>query len=78
MQTGLHRNTISKVYRQLEIDGVVGHSWIGIYVRDNVTKEILKNHFTQSKISNPPNEEAKKAIDKLINLDVPYKRQGKY
>ena len=23
MQTGLHRNTISKVYRQLEIDGVV-------------------------------------------------------
>ena len=23
MQTGLHRNTISKVYRQLETDGVV-------------------------------------------------------
>ena len=23
MQTGLHRNTISKVYRQLEVDGVV-------------------------------------------------------
>ena len=26
MQTGLHRNTISKVYRQLEIDGVVADS----------------------------------------------------
>lgn len=34
MQTGLHRNTISKVYRQLEDDGVVdAHAGSGIYVR---------------------------------------------
>ena len=48
MQTGLHRNTISKVYRQLEIDGVVeAIAGSGIYVRDNLTKEDLKNQFTQ-------------------------------
>ncbi|KKI99930.1 GntR family transcriptional regulator [Prochlorothrix hollandica] len=35
MQTGLHRNTISKVYRQLEEDGVVlAQAGSGIYVRD--------------------------------------------
>ena len=35
MQTGLHRNTISKVYRQLEHDGVVeAMAGSGIYVRD--------------------------------------------
>lgn len=35
MQTGLHRNTISKVYRQLEEAGVVdAHAGSGIYVRD--------------------------------------------
>ncbi|HTL90361.1 MAG TPA: GntR family transcriptional regulator, partial [Leptolyngbya sp.] len=35
MQTGLHRNTISKVYRQLEDVGVVdAQAGSGIYVRD--------------------------------------------
>lgn len=34
METGLHRNTISKVYRQLEDDGIVdAHAGSGIYVR---------------------------------------------
>lgn len=34
METGLHRNTISKVYRQLEQDGIVdAHAGSGIYVR---------------------------------------------
>jgi GntR family transcriptional regulator len=34
MQTGLHRNTISKVYRQLEDDGIVdARAGAGIYVR---------------------------------------------
>ncbi|GAB4385602.1 MAG: GntR family transcriptional regulator [Elainellaceae cyanobacterium] len=34
METGLHRNTISKVYRQLEEDGIVdAHAGSGIYVR---------------------------------------------
>jgi GntR family transcriptional regulator len=37
MQTGLHRNTISKVYRQLETDGVVeALAGSGIYVRDQL------------------------------------------
>ena len=46
MQTGLHRNTISKVYRQLEIDGVVeAIAGSGIYVRDNIAKKELKNQF---------------------------------
>ena len=37
MQTGLHRNTISKVYRQLEEAGVVdAQAGSGIYVRDLV------------------------------------------
>jgi GntR family transcriptional regulator len=35
MLTGLHRNTISKVYRQLEVAGVVdAHAGSGIYVRE--------------------------------------------
>ena len=70
MQTGLHRNTISKVYRQLEIDGVVeAIAGSGIYVRDNITKRVLKKSgFSKNKISKPPDQEAKKAIDKFINL----------
>lgn len=43
MQTGLHRNTISKVYRQLEDAGVVeAMPGSGIYVRTEGTKEIVK------------------------------------
>ena len=39
MITGLHRNTISKVYRQLEDAGVVdAQAGSGIYVRDHVTE----------------------------------------
>ena len=70
MQTGLHRNTISKVYRQLEIDGVVeAIAGSGIYVRDNATKKDLKKSFySNSHINRPPDQEAKKAIDNLINL----------
>ena len=70
MQTGLHRNTISKVYRQLEIDGVVeAIAGSGIYVRDNVTKKDFKKSFySKNNINSPPDQEAKKAIDNLINL----------
>ena len=70
MQTGLHRNTISKVYRQLEIDGVVeAIAGSGIYVRDNVNKRDLKNSFSsKSNLDKAPEQEAKKAIDKLISL----------
>ena len=70
MQTGLHRNTISKVYRQLEIDGVVeAIAGSGIYVRDNLTKRNFKKSFySKDKMSRLPDQEAKKAIDHLINL----------
>ena len=70
MQTGLHRNTISKVYRQLEIDGVVeAIAGSGIYVRDNLGKKDFKNSiYSKNKISKPPDQEAKKAIDNFINL----------
>lgn len=52
MQTGLHRNTISKVYRQLEEAGVVdAQAGSGIYVRDqtqdgntNSRSVILEQH----------------------------------
>ena len=70
MQTGLHRNTISKVYRQLEIDGVVeAMAGSGIYVRDNVTKkDFKKSIYSKSNFKKPPDQEAKKAINNLINL----------
>ena len=70
MQTGLHRNTISKVYRQLEIDGgVEAIAGSGIYVRDNADKKDLRNAFTsKSNSDKPPDQEAKNAIDKLIGL----------
>jgi len=70
MQTGLHRNTISKVYRQLETDGVVeAIAGSGIYVRDNIKKRDFRKSFNTKKNNNtPPEQEAKKMIDKLITL----------
>ncbi|MDC3170772.1 GntR family transcriptional regulator [Prochlorococcus sp. AH-716-E13] len=70
MQTGLHRNTISKVYRQLETDGVVeAIAGSGIYVRDNLQKGDFKKSFnSQNNNNSPPDQEAKKVVDKLIKL----------
>ena len=70
MQTGLHRNTISKVYRQLETDGVVeAMAGSGIYVRDQLQKKDFKDSLnSKSQINQNPSEEAKKAIDQLIKL----------
>ena len=70
MQTGLHRNTISKVYRQLETDGVVeAIAGSGIYVRDNITKkEFKKSLKSKNNFNKPLDIEAKKAIDNLTNL----------
>ena len=70
MQTGLHRNTISKVYRQLETDGVVeAIAGSGIYVRDNLKKNDFRKSFnTKNNLNRAPDQEAKKAIDKLIKL----------
>lgn len=43
MQTGLHRNTISKVYRQLEDLGLVeSQAGSGIYVRDDNQERVVR------------------------------------
>tara|TARA_Y100001978_G_scaffold146539_1_gene131498 strand:+ start:149 stop:1132 length:984 start_codon:yes stop_codon:yes gene_type:complete len=69
MQTGLHRNTISKVYRQLETDGVVeAIAGSGIYVRDQSIKENIDVSLKSRKSEYDPLLEAKKAIDQLINI----------
>ena len=70
MQTGLHRNTISKVYRQLETHGVVeAIAGSGIYVRDNLKKGDFKKSFnTKNNLNRSPEQEVKKAIDQLIKL----------
>ncbi len=69
MQTGLHRNTISKVYRQLETDGVVeAIAGSGIYVRDQLKKKGSNDSIYTKKIDKDPQEEAKKAIDQLVKL----------
>jgi len=80
MITGLHRNTISKVYRQLEIDGVVeAMAGSGIYVRDNIAKKDLKKSiYSNSRINRPPDQEAKKAIDNLINLGCTLQEARKF
>ncbi len=65
MQTGLHRNTISKVYRQLETDGVVeAIAGSGIYVREN----LKKSFNSKNNLNTTPALETKKAVDKLIKL----------
>ena len=69
MQTGLHRNTISKVYRQLETDGVVeAIAGSGIYVKDQLKKKDIKGSILSKKLAKNPSLEAKKAIDQLINI----------
>ena len=70
MQTGLHRNTISKVYRQLEMDGVVeAIAGSGIYVSDTANKRDFKKSInSKNNINQLPEQEVKKAVDNLINL----------
>ncbi len=64
MQTGLHRNTISKVYRQLEDAGVVdAHPGSGIYVRDQI-------HDGGTKVKSPvldQNPEAYKVVQNSLD-----------
>jgi len=69
MQTGLHRNTISKVYRQLETDGVVeAIAGSGIYVKDQLKKKEIKETVYSKKINKNPIQEIKKTIDQLVHL----------
>ncbi len=68
MQTGLHRNTISKVYRQLETDGVVeAIAGSGIYVRDQQKKRGLQNNNVRRKEVTDVNQEIKRTIDTLLS-----------
>ncbi|AFY35207.1 GntR family transcriptional regulator [Calothrix sp. PCC 7507] len=68
MQTGLHRNTISKVYRQLEEDGFVESlAGSGIYVRaqgheggSKLQSPILKQHPEAEKV-------VQQALDELLS-----------
>jgi len=69
MQTGLHRNTISKVYRQLETDGVVeAIAGSGIYVRNQQKKREPQSpsNFRKKEITNLDNE-VRKSVDELLN-----------
>ncbi len=69
MQTGLHRNTISKVYRQLETDGVVeAIAGSGIYVRDQQKKRESKNNTSfRKKEKKDLDQEVRKSIDSILN-----------
>ncbi|MBR8837553.1 MAG: GntR family transcriptional regulator [Stigonema ocellatum SAG 48.90 = DSM 106950] len=68
MQTGLHRNTISKVYRQLEEEGFVESlAGSGIYVRaqghesgSRLQSPILKQHPQENKV-------VQQALDELLS-----------
>lgn len=63
MQTGLHRNTISKVYRQLEDDGLVESlAGSGIYVR-------AQGHEGGSRLYSPILEQYPQA-DKIVQQSV--------
>ena len=69
MQTGLHRNTISKVYRQLETDGVVeAIAGSGIYVRDQQQQQQrdLKNS-SRLKGSKDIDQDVRNYVDSLLN-----------
>ena len=74
MQTGLHRNTISKVYRQLEMDGVVeAIAGSGIYVRDTLTKrEFTKSLYSKDKMSKAPDQESKTVSYTHLTLPTSY------
>ena len=69
MQTGLHRNTISKVYRQLETDGVVeAIAGSGIYVRDQQKqREIRIPPHVRNRAVKDLDQEVRKCVDGLLN-----------
>ena len=69
MQTGLHRNTISKVYRQLENDGVVeAMAGSGIYVRDRQKpKEVKTAQHIRNRGITDLDKEVRKCVDGLLN-----------
>ncbi len=71
MQTGLHRNTISKVYRQLENDGVVeAIAGSGIYVRDRQKQKESRTSYPSPRNKATVKDvdlEVRKSVDELLN-----------
>tara|TARA_Y100001968_G_scaffold212345_1_gene195458 strand:+ start:25336 stop:26352 length:1017 start_codon:yes stop_codon:yes gene_type:complete len=69
MQTGLHRNTISKVYRQLETDGVVeAIAGSGIYVRDQQKQRDLRASTNlKNNVINDIDQAVRQSVDSLLN-----------
>ena len=69
MQTGLHRNTISKVYRQLENDGVVeAMAGSGIYVRDQQKpRDVRQPLGPRARLRPDIDQEVRRSIDGLLN-----------
>jgi GntR family transcriptional regulator len=69
MQTGLHRNTISKVYRQLETDGVVeARAGSGISVRDQQNpRELKPPPGLRNKAIPDIDREVRQSVDGLLN-----------
>ncbi|MCP9887010.1 GntR family transcriptional regulator [Cyanobium sp. ATX 6A2] len=68
MQTGLHRNTISKVYRQLETDGVVeAMAGSGIYVRNQQQpRQIKPPPGPRNRVLPDIDREVRQSVDGLL------------
>ncbi len=70
MITGLHRNTISKVYQNLEETGLVESvAGSGIYVKDT-SKNISRNHQLLRIDQEDSNQIIRESIDNLLQLGV--------
>ncbi|MEB3357871.1 MAG: GntR family transcriptional regulator [Synechococcales bacterium] len=68
MQTGLHRNTISKVYRQLEDLGIVdARAGAGIYVRSQGDEGGTKPHSPLFEKFPEAHKLVQKSLDDLLN-----------
>ncbi len=69
MQTGLHHNISSKIYRQLETDGVVeAMAGSGFYVRDQQKpREIKPPPGLRNKAIPDIDKEERQSVDRLLN-----------
>jgi len=69
MQTGLHRNTISKVYDRLEAVGLVeAQVGSGIYVRDFAQENAAKTSRVNFIQPTPAEQLVQHSLDELLNL----------
>lgn len=69
MQTGLHRNTISKVYDRLEAVGLVeAQVGSGIYVRDLAQESVVNTNSTSAEYPASAYKLVQQSLDELLNL----------